>query len=80
MSLQYIKIGYYIVEALYIIIKVSCRWRSDFACQEISLGGEIYYIKKDYYFYKYYKLLNPKGYYSLIYSIKLYFKREYNIN
>ena len=38
------------------------------------------YIKKGYYFYKYYKPLDPKGYYSLIYSLKLYLKREYIIN
>ena len=38
------------------------------------------HIKKGYYFYKYYKPLNPKGYYPLIYSLKLHFKREYNIN
>ena len=38
------------------------------------------YIKKGYYFYKYCEPLDPKGYYPLIYSLKLYLKREYNIN
>jgi len=36
--------------------------------------------KKGYYFCKYYKPLDPKGCYSLIYSLKLHLKREYNIN
>ncbi len=38
------------------------------------------HIKKGYYFCKYYKPLDPKGCYSLIYSLKLHLKREYNIN
>ena len=38
------------------------------------------HIKKGYYFYKYCEPLNPKGYYPLIYSLKLHLKREYNIN
>ena len=38
------------------------------------------YIKKGYYFCKYCEPLDPKGYYSLIYSLKLYLKREHNIN
>src|SRR6266566_8206776 len=37
------------------------------------------HIKKGYYFYKYYKSLDPKGCYPLIYSPKLHLKREYNI-
>ena len=36
--------------------------------------------KKGYYFYKYYKPLNSKGYYPLTYSLKLHFKKEYNVN
>jgi len=39
-----------------------------------------YYIKKGYYFCKYCEPLNPKGYYPLIYGLKLHPKREYNIN
>jgi hypothetical protein len=39
-----------------------------------------YYIKKGYYFYKYYKPLDPKGYYPLMYSLKLHLKREHDIN
>ena len=35
-------------------------------------------IKKGYYFYKYCEPLDPKGYYPLIYSLKIYLKREYN--
>ena len=38
------------------------------------------HTKKGYYFCKYCKPLNPKGYYPLIYSLKLHFKKEYNIN
>ena len=37
-------------------------------------------IKKGYYFYKYCKPLNFKGYYPLTRSLKLHLKREYNIN
>jgi hypothetical protein len=36
--------------------------------------------KKGYYFYKYYKPLDPKGYYPLTRGLKLYLKREHNIN
>ena len=38
------------------------------------------YIKKGYYFYKYCEPLDPKGYYPLIRGLKLYLKREHNIN
>ena len=38
------------------------------------------YIKKGYYFYKYCEPLDPKGYYPLTCGLKLYLKREYNIN
>ena len=37
-------------------------------------------IKKGYYFYKYCEPLNPKGYYSLMCGLKLYLKREHNID
>jgi len=38
------------------------------------------YIKKGYYFCKYRKPLDPKGYYPLTRSLKLHLKREHNIN
>ena len=37
-------------------------------------------MKKGYYFYKYCEPLDPKGYYPLTRGLKLYLKREYNIN
>jgi hypothetical protein len=36
--------------------------------------------KKGYYFYKYCEPLDPKGYYPLIYGLKLHLKREHDIN
>ncbi len=38
------------------------------------------YTKKGYYFCKYCEPLDPKGYYPLIYGLKLHLKREHNIN
>ena len=38
------------------------------------------HTKKGYYFCKYCEPSDPKGYYFSIYSLKLHFKREYNIN
>src|SRR5882757_7053399 len=38
------------------------------------------YTKKGYYFCKYCEPLDPKGYYPLTRSLKLYLKREYNID
>ena len=46
MSLQYIQIRCYIVEALRVVVKVLCRRRSDFARWGISLGGETRYSFK----------------------------------
>ena len=52
-----------------LIYKYTCPMDNDERC-----------IKKGYYFYKYCKPLDFKGYYLLIYSLKLHFKKEYNIN
>ena len=38
------------------------------------------YTKKGYYFCKYCKPSDPKGYYPLMCSLKLHLKREHNIN
>ena len=60
---------YIILKLTFLIYKYAC-----------LADNNNYHIKKSYYFYKYYKPLNPKGRYSLIYSLKLHFKREYNID
>ena len=39
-----------------------------------------YHTEKGYYFYKYYKPSDPKGYYPLIYGLKLHLKREHDID